>query len=71
MDQLEENGVIGPFEGSKPRKVLMTYNQWLEKINGASVQETLPQTDNIQDSADFDDDYDDEIDDDEPPFDME
>ncbi|MEE1018827.1 MAG: DNA translocase FtsK, partial [Acutalibacteraceae bacterium] len=71
MDQLEENGVIGPFEGSKPRKVLMTYNQWLEKINGASVQETLPQTDNVQDAADFDDDYDDEIDDDEPPFDIE
>ena len=71
MDQLEENGVIGPFEGSKPRKVLMTYNQWLEKINGASVEETLPQTDNVQDAADFDDDYDDEIDDDEPPFDME
>lgn len=70
MDQMEENGVIGPFEGSKPRKVLMTYNQWLEKINGVSVQETLPQTDNVQDAADFDD-YDDDLDDDDPPFDVE
>ncbi len=25
IDQLEENGVVGPSEGSKPRKVLLTY----------------------------------------------
>ena len=30
VDELEERGVIGPYEGSKPRKVLMTKNQWLE-----------------------------------------
>ncbi len=30
VDELEERGVVGPFEGSKPRKVLMTKNQWLE-----------------------------------------
>jgi len=30
MDQLEANGVIGPFEGSKPRKVLITKQQWQE-----------------------------------------
>ncbi|MEE1352400.1 MAG: DNA translocase FtsK [Acutalibacteraceae bacterium] len=31
VDEMEEKGVIGPFEGSKPRKVLMTKQQWLEK----------------------------------------
>lgn len=31
IDELEERGVIGPYEGSKPRKVLMTKNQWLER----------------------------------------
>lgn len=31
MDELEENGIIGPFEGSKPRQVLITEQQWLEK----------------------------------------
>ncbi|MGN0557258.1 MAG: DNA translocase FtsK, partial [Acutalibacteraceae bacterium] len=41
MDEMEENGVIGPFEGSKPRKVLITYNQWLEKIGGGAAQQTL------------------------------
>lgn len=30
MDQLEEMGIVGGQEGSKPRKVLMTKEQWLE-----------------------------------------
>ncbi len=32
MDELEEKGIIGPFEGSKPRKVLMTKQQYNEMI---------------------------------------
>ncbi len=31
MDELEAKGIIGPFEGSKPRKVLITKQQWMEK----------------------------------------
>ncbi|MBQ2775391.1 MAG: DNA translocase FtsK 4TM domain-containing protein [Clostridia bacterium] len=31
MDELESKGIIGPFEGSKPRKVLITKQQWMEK----------------------------------------
>ena len=30
MDTLEEQGVVGPAEGSKPRKVLITKAQWYE-----------------------------------------
>ncbi len=30
IDQLEERGIVGSYEGSKPRKVLMTKTQWLE-----------------------------------------
>lgn len=30
IDQLEERGIVGPYEGSKPRTVLMTKTQWLE-----------------------------------------
>ncbi len=30
MDTLEENGIVGPAEGSKPRKVLLTKQQWYE-----------------------------------------
>ena len=27
---MEEKGVIGPFEGSKPRQVLITKERWIE-----------------------------------------
>ncbi len=32
VDQLEEQGVVGPFEGSKPRAVLMNRQQYLEMV---------------------------------------
>ncbi len=38
IDELEERGVIGGFNGSKPREVLMTKNQWLE-MNAMSGDE--------------------------------
>ncbi|MCQ2465143.1 MAG: DNA translocase FtsK [Oscillospiraceae bacterium] len=31
MDELEDLGVIGPSEGSKPRRILMTKAQWAER----------------------------------------
>jgi len=30
MDELEEHGIVGPHEGSKPRKVLITKQQFME-----------------------------------------
>lgn len=33
IDEMEQMGVVGPYQGSKPREVLMTYNQWLERSN--------------------------------------
>lgn len=30
IDDMEQMGVVGPHEGSKPRQVLITYQQWLE-----------------------------------------
>ena len=30
MDQMEERGIIGPSEGSKPRRVLITKDEWME-----------------------------------------
>ncbi len=31
VDIMEERGVVGPYEGSKPRQVLMSREAWLEK----------------------------------------
>ncbi|MBP5271528.1 MAG: DNA translocase FtsK [Clostridia bacterium] len=31
IDELEENGIIGEYQGSKPRAVLITRQQWLER----------------------------------------
>ena len=30
VDQMEEKGVVGPFEGSKARQLLITKEQWQE-----------------------------------------
>ncbi len=31
VDEMEQMGIVGPHEGSKPRQVLMSYSQWLER----------------------------------------
>lgn len=31
MDEMEQLGVIGPYQGAKPREVLITRQQWIEK----------------------------------------
>ena len=45
VDQMEEIGVVGPFEGSKPRQLLITRQQWQEMqyVNGtAPIEAPLP-----------------------------
>ena len=32
IDQMEERGIIGPFDGTKPREVLVTKSQWNEMM---------------------------------------
>ncbi len=31
VDQMEQKGIVGPFEGSKPRQLLITKEQWQER----------------------------------------
>ena len=31
IDEMEQMGIVGPHEGSKPRQVLITYQQYLER----------------------------------------
>ena len=39
VDMMEERGVVGPYEGSKPRQVLISKEQWLERKAGSSDNE--------------------------------
>jgi len=55
MDELETRGIIGPFEGSKPRKVLISKQQWYEmnamasggssNVNPLNVEDNTPDAD--------------------------
>ena len=42
VDQMEERGVVGPFEGSKPRQLLITRAQWQEMQIGTADQADEP-----------------------------
>ena len=40
MDQMEQEKIIGPYEGAKPRAVLVTQAQWQERKLNAQYDET-------------------------------
>ncbi|MBS7360606.1 MAG: DNA translocase FtsK, partial [Oscillospiraceae bacterium] len=47
MDELEDKGIVGPHEGSKPRKVLITKEQWYQMQ--ATSQSTAPKQLSVDD----------------------
>jgi S-DNA-T family DNA segregation ATPase FtsK/SpoIIIE len=62
VDQMEEKGVVGPFEGSKPRQLLITKEQWREmqyrqSFDAGAAPAPTPETMPMED--------------DQPPFDVE
>lgn len=44
VDEMEEKGIVGPFEGSKPRQLLITREQW-ETMIGVNPKAKAPQKD--------------------------
>ena len=56
VDELEQRKIVGPFEGSKPRKVLITKQQWMEMnaLGNASASIENPIAENV-DFDEFDD----------------
>ena len=38
VDEMEEKGIVGPFQGSKPRSILITKDQWAAMKGGQSSQ---------------------------------
>ena len=42
VDEMEEKGIVGPFEGSKPRQLLITKEQW-QQMQGITPAEPVPE----------------------------
>ena len=42
VDQMEERGIVGPFEGSKPRQLLITREKWQEMQMGSAPEAQSP-----------------------------
>ena len=68
VDQMEEKGVVGPFEGSKPRQVLITKDQWQEMQFKQGMVDAAPEP--VPDELEFEGDAIPQSRD-LPPFDME
>ena len=45
VDEMEDKGIVGPFEGSKPRALLITREQWQAMQNGEqlAMDEPVPE----------------------------
>jgi len=56
VDQMEELGVVGPFEGSKPRSVLISKDQWrqMQYVSGVAPTDK-PDYDPVQSVSGFED----------------
>ena len=48
VDEMEEKGIVGPFQGSKPRTILITKEQWQAQRGGESLQMDF---DDLEDTA--------------------
>ncbi len=53
VDEMEEKGIVGPFQGSKPRSILMTKEQWESMRSGAPAQMGFADLDNGPVPEDF------------------
>jgi S-DNA-T family DNA segregation ATPase FtsK/SpoIIIE len=60
IDELEQRNIIGPYEGSKPRKVLISKQQWLEMNAMAAGSGTMSGADDDDTDGDVDG-YSDEV----------
>ncbi len=50
VDEMEEKGIVGPFQGSKPREILITKEQWAVMRSGESNQMGFEDIDSEDDS---------------------
>ncbi|MCQ4864243.1 FtsK/SpoIIIE family DNA translocase [Pseudoflavonifractor phocaeensis] len=53
VDQMEEKGVVGPFEGSKPRQLLITKEQWQEMQFRQGMVDSAPDAGPVPEELDY------------------
>ena len=54
VDEMEEKGIVGPFQGSKPRAIKITKEQW-EAMKGGNAQmdfDDIPFDDGVPEEID-------------------
>ena len=51
VDEMEERGIVGPFQGSKPRSILITKEQWEAMKSGQNSQMDFADLDVQEDTA--------------------
>ena len=49
VDEMEEKGIVGPFQGSKPRAILITKEQWASMKGGQTEQMGFDDLDSVPD----------------------
>ncbi|SBW04261.1 FtsK/SpoIIIE family protein [uncultured Eubacteriales bacterium] len=53
VDQMEEKGIVGPFEGSKPRQLLITKEQWQEMQFRQGMVDVAPDMGAVPEEFDY------------------
>ncbi len=56
VDEMEEKGIVGPFQGSKPRTILVTKEQWELMRSGGAAADQMDFDDLVEEYDDFRDD---------------
>ena len=56
VDEMEEKGIVGPFQGSKPRTILINKEQWEMMRSGGAASEQMAFDDLVEEYDDFRDD---------------
>ena len=52
VDEMEEKGIVGPFQGSKPRTILITKEQWAAMNSGTNAQLGFDDLDDVNEDLD-------------------
>ena len=50
---MEEKGIVGPFQGSKPREILITKEQWATMQSGSDMQMGFDDLEEMNDTEEF------------------